>query len=258
MTEDASQDVQVRPGRRPHFVTLIAVGCLVVGTSSLALKSPSTPEPPATSVASPEEPTPLPETPASSIVEPTPEEAPVPTLTQDQIDWLENFSWSTRTKGQRAIWVSVDEQMLRLIDGTKLVMEVRCATATNGSGSEMHSNKTPLGWHRVDEMIGSGAEKGTVFESRGKTGKIWTPGMDTKKDLVLTRILWLTGEEPGKNKGGTVDSRNRFIYIHGTNGEDKIGTPSSHGCVRMMNDDVIVLFDAVTTETPVLITERPS
>ena len=95
-----------------------------------------------------------------------------------------------------------------------------------------------------------------VFKAREPTGEIWTPALDAQapgRDWILTRILWLEGLEPGKNKGGTVDTRNRYIYIHGTNEEHKLGMPASHGCIRMRNADVIDLFDLVEVGTEVRI-----
>lgn len=151
--------------------------------------------------------------------------------------------------------MSVDEQVLRVIHGDEIVWQAPCATAANGTGSKMDSYKTPLGWHSVKRKIGQDAPIGQVFRSAQATKEIWKPGHPSKEDLVLTRILWLTGEEPGKNLGGDVDSYSRYIYIHGTNEEEKIGTPSSHGCIRLKNVDVVKVFDLIAEGTPVLITE---
>ena len=96
----------------------------------------------------------------------------------------------------------------------------------------------------------------TIFRSRANTGKvakILTEPIDVEEDLVLTRILWLEGLEPGVNRGPGIDSKSRYIYIHGTNEEGLIGTPASHGCLRMKNDDVIDLFDRVPVGTEVWI-----
>jgi lipoprotein-anchoring transpeptidase ErfK/SrfK len=95
-----------------------------------------------------------------------------------------------------------------------------------------------------------------VFRDKHATKEIWKRGDPVKEDLILTRVLTLRGEEPGKNKGGDVDSFDRNIYIHGTNDEEKIGTPASHGCVRLTNDDVITLYEMVPLNTPMLITEE--
>lgn len=168
--------------------------------------------------------------------------------------------WLDRVGEGLGALVDVSAQRFYLIEGGAITWDVPCATATNGTGSKQGSNQTPLGWHTVDMKIGDGAPWGQVFRSRGATDEIWKPGGNKTEDLVLTRILWLQGLEPGKNlgtdaDGAVVDSKARFIYIHGTNGEDRIGTPSSHGCIRLYNDDVIVAFDRMPEGTPVLIVE---
>lgn len=175
-------------------------------------------------------------------------------LSEAQRAFLDTYEWDTRTRGEDAIWVSVPEQRLRLIRDGRIIWQRLCATATKGIGQQRGSNKTPAGWHSVRARIGDGAPWGQVFRARGRTSQIWQPGQDTTEDLVLTRILWLDGEEPGFNRGGDVDSARRYIYIHGTNDEGAIGTPSSHGCVRLRNDDVIDLYDRVAEGIPVLIT----
>jgi len=120
------------------------------------------------------------------------------------------------------------------------------STARAGVGGEAGSNKTPPGWHRVCTRFGAKAPLGQVFVSRrpvrGQTlqPEEWRAGGDI--DLILSRILWLDGLEPGVNKGGTVDSRARYIYLHGTNQEQLLGTPASHGCIRMANRDIAALF----------------
>lgn len=167
-------------------------------------------------------------------------------------------SWNERVGEGRGVLVDVQSQRMFIIEKHGVIWEAPCATATNGTGSEAGSNKTPLGWHVVSEKFGDGAPWGQVFRSRGATKEIWAPGKDTKQDLVLTRILWLDGQEEGVNKGTNaqgvnVDSKKRMIYIHGTNGEDKIGTPSSHGCIRLRNDDVIKAYEMIPIGTPMLI-----
>lgn len=142
------------------------------------------------------------------------------------------------------IEVSVPEQMLRLYDGGALVREYPCSTSKYGLGSIPESNFTPLGKFRIDKMIGHDAEPCTIFKSREKTG-IWDGG-PADEDYVLTRILWLDGIE--EHNAGT---RDRYIYIHGTNQEHLIGTPASHGCVRLSNKDVIDLFNRVEEGTAV-------
>lgn len=116
----------------------------------------------------------------------------------------------------------------------------RVSTAAAGIGNEPGSHRTPTGLHRVCERIGDGAPPGTEFRSRIPTGRVIQPGADGgADDLILTRILWLDGLQPGVNE----HSRGRYIYLHGTNREDLLGTPASHGCVRMANADILHLFD---------------
>ncbi|MDP7640559.1 MAG: L,D-transpeptidase [Candidatus Hydrogenedentes bacterium] len=177
-----------------------------------------------------------------------------PALTDAQAAYLHVIGWTERVGGELGVWVSVDEQALRVIQGGAILLDAPCATARNGVGSLMNSLKTPLGWHSVTKKLGEDAPWGQVFRSRQPTGEIWKAGGDTTEDLVLTRVLLLDGEEPGLNKGGNVDSMARFIYIHGTNDEANIGTPSSHGCIRLRNDDVIRAFEIIRTGAKVVIT----
>ena len=174
---------------------------------------------------------------------------------------LESYGWTERVGDQRAVWVDVDTQMFHVIEQGVVQSSMPCATASAGTGSVSGSLQTPLGWHTVSEKFGEDAPWGQVFRSRQPTKEIWKPGDNVVEDLVLTRVLWLDGLESGKNKGkrsdGTlVDSKNRCIYIHGTNGEAVIGTPSSHGCIRLLNDDVINVFGELPVGTPVLITKK--
>lgn len=171
---------------------------------------------------------------------------------------LERAGWEQRVGQGRGVVVSVPDQVLYVVERGAPVWQARCATAAAGVGSLEGSNKTPAGWHKVAEKIGDGAPWGQVFRSRAATAEIWQPGRESAEDLVLTRLMWLEGLEPGINQGKdkqgkNVDSRARCIYIHGTNGEKNIGTPSSHGCVRLLNDDVIALYGMVEKETPVFI-----
>lgn len=176
-------------------------------------------------------------------------------LTDKQADLLEKAEWSKRVKEGPGVWVSVSEQKLRVVEGGRLLWEARCSTAKNGIGSEMDSNKTPLGWHSVAEKFGQNAPWGQVFREKKPNGEQWKPGQEVEQDLVLTRLIALSGEEPGRNKGGKVDSYARCIYIHGTNDEERIGTPTSHGCVRLTNDDAILAFERIPVGAPVLIAE---
>lgn len=126
------------------------------------------------------------------------------------------------------------------------------STGTAGFGNEADSGRTPVGLHRVCACIGGGAPAGAVFKSREPTGEIVTvaqPGID----CITTRILWLEGLEEGINQGPGVDSRDRYIYIHGTPHAHRLGQPASAGCIRMSNDDIIAMFDRVPVHTLVLI-----
>jgi L,D-transpeptidase YbiS len=158
------------------------------------------------------------------------------------------------------IKVSIDEQRLQLLEAGKVTMDVAVATATNGPGEIMHSECTPRGWHRIRAKIGAGAPENTVFVGRRPTGESYSPALrqvHPGRDWMLTRLLWLSGLEPGMNRFGERDSMRRYIYIHGCPETDKMGVPSSHGCVKMRNADVIRLFDIVPAGTRVLIQEAP-
>jgi lipoprotein-anchoring transpeptidase ErfK/SrfK len=139
----------------------------------------------------------------------------------------------------RKIQVSIARQELQLLEGDQIVAAYPVSTSKFGLGTEPGSNKTPLGRFRVAERHGDGAPLGTIFKSRQPVG-LWNPGDVTDGDYVLTRILWLEGlEEQNAN------TKERYIYIHGTNQEELIGQPASIGCVRMKNADVAQLYDLV-------------
>jgi len=176
-------------------------------------------------------------------------------LTPEQRQVLLEAGWQEHAGDGPAVWVSISEQTFRIIEHGEVTWQAPCSTAKNGPGFKADSFKTPLGWHSVAEKVGEDAPWGQVFRAKRPTGEIWKPGEETDRDLVLTRILALAGEEPGLNKGGDVDSYKRCIYIHGTNGEDEIGRPVSHGCIRLKNDDVIEAFEKIPEGAAVLITE---
>lgn len=122
------------------------------------------------------------------------------------------------------------------------------STALNGPGERRDSGCTPRGRHVVRARIGAGAPVGAVFRGRRPTGEIWTPAFaaaNPDRDWILSRIMWLSGCEPGWNRLGRVDSMRRYIYIHGTGDDQPMGVARSHGCIRMRNRDVIELFDLV-------------
>lgn len=134
--------------------------------------------------------------------------------------------------------------------------EAAVSTAANGPGERMDSGCTPRGWHVIRACIGAGAPPGTVFVGRRPTGERFSQELRERypeRDWILTRILWLSGLEPGRNRLGDVDTMRRYIYIHGAPDDVPMGVPGSHGCVRMRNADVIALFDRVRAGTRVLI-----
>ena len=168
---------------------------------------------------------------------------------------LASKGWSERVGDQPAVWISIRAQHFYLIQDDQILWETRCSTAAKGAGSKKNSFMTPLGWHNVKDKVGAGEPWGRVYRDKAITKGVWHPGEKVREDMVLTRILTLDGEEPGQNKGGDVDSYARCIYIHGTNDEANIGKPTSHGCIRLTNDDAIRAFDLIPEGTPVLITE---
>lgn len=156
------------------------------------------------------------------------------------------------------IEVSIGEQRLRLMQGETVLMDVPVSTASNGAGERMGSECTPRGRHIVRAKIGDGAPPGSVFVGRRATGETFHPRMRERfpdRDWILTRILWLSGCERGRNRLGEVDTMRRLIYIHGCPDDVVLGTAGSHGCVRMRNSDVIELFDRVPVGTPVVVAE---
>lgn len=155
---------------------------------------------------------------------------------------------------ERRIRVSLEDQRLELLDDGTVLKAYRVSTAANGAGESINSFQTPRGKHVVRAKIGDGQPEGAVFRARRSTGEIYSPELAREhpdRDWVLTRILWLSGTEVGRNRLGSVDSMRRHIYIHGTPYSDKLGEPASLGCVRMGNDDVVELFDLVPLGTVV-------
>ncbi|MEQ1859974.1 MAG: L,D-transpeptidase [Chthoniobacteraceae bacterium] len=144
------------------------------------------------------------------------------------------------------IYIHVPSQTLDLLEGDRLARRYVVSTSRHGLGSEPGSNRTPTGCFRIAEKHGDSAAPGMVFVSRKPTGDFGRE--DDPKDHVQTRILWLEGLDP--DNANTFD---RYIYIHGTNAESRLGVPASEGCVRMRNDDVIDLYDRVPVGTEVVI-----
>jgi lipoprotein-anchoring transpeptidase ErfK/SrfK len=140
----------------------------------------------------------------------------------------------------------VREQRLTLKSGQKKLGAYPVSTSRFGLGTEEGSMKTPIGRFRIAEKIGDGMPLGTVFKNRRRVKA--TRKLMRDEDLVMTRILWLDGLDPEN-----ANTHERFIYIHGTNHEESLGEPASHGCVRMRNTDLLELFDLVDVDTPVAI-----
>lgn len=156
------------------------------------------------------------------------------------------------------IEINLSEQRLRLFAGKRLVMDVAVSTAKNGPGERMGSECTPRGAHVIRAKIGAGSAAGTVFVGRRPTGEVYSPELGERypgRDWILTRILWLSGLEPGRNRLGERDTMRRYIYIHGTPDHVTLGKPGSRGCVRMRNRDIMELFERVPVGTPVMIIE---
>ncbi|NWN91653.1 L,D-transpeptidase [Marinobacter adhaerens] len=156
-----------------------------------------------------------------------------------------------------SIDICLNSQTLTLLDEKgRSIAGYPVSTGLNGAGEQNGSGCTPRGAHYLRAMVGAGLPANTVFRARRPTGEIYTPELAAShpgRDWILSRILWLCGLEPGKNRGGNVDTFRRFIYIHGTPDTEPMGQALSHGCIRMRNDDVIELFGAARTGMPVTI-----
>jgi len=158
-----------------------------------------------------------------------------------------------------SIKINVAEQQLSLLDDAgEVLRQYPVSTSKYGTGNQQGSEKTPLGLHRIKDKIGGAMPVNEVFIGRvphGSLEECKERGVDLPDDVIMSRILWLEGMEPGRNQGGYVDSYQRYIYIHGTNHEENIGTPASIGCVRMRNEDVVDLYRLVEIGSEVLIEE---
>lgn len=146
--------------------------------------------------------------------------------------------------------IDLRRQRLFLWDEGRAVNEFSVSTGGNGIGEINGSGCTPRGRHLVRAKIGAGQPAGAVLVRRRPTGEIWTPQLHAAfpgRDWILTRILWLSGTEVGRNRLGCVDTFRRYIYLHGTPPTTRLGTPGSKGCIRMANDDIVALFDRLPT-----------
>ncbi|WP_153111286.1 L,D-transpeptidase [Propionivibrio limicola] len=157
------------------------------------------------------------------------------------------------------ILISVAEQTLTLFDEAgRVLRRYPVSTARRGVGEQTGSECTPRGRHLIRAKIGAGQPVNTVFRGRRPTGDIHSAELASAhpgRDWILTRILWLSGTEPGFNRLGVVDTMRRYIYIHGCADSAPMGVPLSHGCIRMRNADIVELFDLVPPYTPVEIVE---
>lgn len=142
--------------------------------------------------------------------------------------------------------IDLSRQRLTLLAGERPICDYSVSTGANGAGELQGSGCTPRGLHRVRIKIGAGRPPNTIFVGRRPTGEIYTPEMGSEypdRDWILTRILWLTGCQPGYNRGGLRDTLRRFIYIHGCPDSEPMGEARSHGCIRMRNADLLHLFE---------------
>lgn len=159
--------------------------------------------------------------------------------------------------GMSSIHISIAQQTLQQRDAHgQLLREYPVSTAAKGVGEQSGSFCTPRGAHIVRAKIGAHQPLNTVFVGRRPTGEIWTPALAAAhpgRDWILTRILWLSGCEPGFNRLGSCDTMRRYIYIHATPDTTTLGQPGSIGCIRMRNTDLVELFDATPAYTPVFI-----
>ena len=159
-------------------------------------------------------------------------------------------------ESEQYLKISIGEQQLSLYRKGIIDKTYSVSTAKNGAGERMGSECTPTGWHKIRAKIGGDQPLNAVFIGRRPTGEVYTAVLKNQypdRDWILTRILWLGGLEPGKNRYGDVDSSWRYIYIHGCPDELIKGKPESHGCIRMKNADVADLFNSIDVGIKVLI-----
>ncbi|MCY1276417.1 L,D-transpeptidase catalytic domain [compost metagenome] len=152
-----------------------------------------------------------------------------------------------------------DQRLYGFADGG-LVLRLPVSTALNGAGERNGSGCTPRGRHLVRAKIGEGLPEGAVLRGRRWTGEVWSPALHEQfpgRDWILTRILWLSGCELGRNRLGEVDTFRRYIYLHGTPDSEPMGAPLSHGCIRLRNADLLELFPRVPVHCPVQLEEAP-
>lgn len=177
----------------------------------------------------------------------------------DEYTEADKAYYTERMKPENYLDIDLDQQRCQLKSGGTVIWSAAISTALNGAGEETGSNCTPRGWHQIRAKIGAGEPLNTVFKGRRPTGEIFNQTLDKRypgRDWILTRILWLSGLEPGFNRLGSVDTMRRFIYIHGCPDREPMGVALSHGCIRMRNADVLDLYDRVPAGLPVLIHQQ--
>lgn len=171
------------------------------------------------------------------------------------LDWL--LTTYPDQPSEHILLINISKQTLFHLKSRSLSNTYTISSASNGTGNRDGSGKTPLGAHAIQEKHGARTPFAGILKGRTDTGKvariISNPNESSDADNITSRILWLKGLESGYNLGGDIDSYQRYIYIHGTDEEGRLGQPASHGCIRMANQDVIALFDQVNTGTFVYI-----
>lgn len=156
------------------------------------------------------------------------------------------------------IEINIATQQLTVWQQQQIIAQFIISSALKGVGEIQGSEQTPRGQHIIRAKIGQNQPINSVFKARRPTGEIYNAQLAAQfptRDWILTRIMWLSGCELGKNRGGRYDTMRRYIYIHGTPDTEPMGIPKSHGCIRMRNEDIIQLFDLVPVYTPVIIHE---
>ncbi len=181
-----------------------------------------------------------------------------PTFTWSLKDTLDDLETRfPKSSTDPLIIISISQQKLALTENNQITKTYTISSAKAGTGNLSGSYKTPLGIHSISHKIGENSALATIFNARIDTHKIakilTEPNQKSGADNITSRILWLEGMEDGVNKGGDVDSHDRYIYIHGTDEEGLLGQPVSHGCIRMGNLDVVELFELVSVGTLVVI-----
>ena len=172
------------------------------------------------------------------------------------IERVDNYLDSKNIFTDEIIYVSIKKQTLYHIQNKRIIKEYTISSSSYGIGSNNGSNKTPIGLHSVKEKYGDKTPINGIMVSRvflGNIATIYNDETKSKTDDITSRILWLDGLEKGKNKGKGIDSFNRYIYIHGTSEEGRLGKPASNGCIRMKNKEVIDLYKLLEVGTLVLI-----